>query len=41
MSSRKAERMMQPARQILAIVPSGRFQFQVSEAFAITSKPWA
>ena len=41
MSSRKAERMMQPARQILAMVPSGSDQSHGAEALAITSKPWA
>ena len=33
--------MMQPARQILAMVGIGRFQPFSSLALAITAKPWA
>ena len=41
MSSRNCERMMQPARQILAMVASGRFQPFSSLALGFTVKPWA
>ncbi|MNL68190.1 hypothetical protein D3C87_1928820 [compost metagenome] len=40
-SSRNCERMMQPARQILAIVGIGRFQPNSFEASAMTAKPCA
>ena len=41
MSSSIAERMMQPARQIRAIVGERQVQPNSSEAAAITPKPWA
>ena len=41
MSSSIAERMMQPARQILAIVGERQVQPNSFEAAAITPKPWA
>jgi hypothetical protein len=40
-SSRNRDRMMQPARQILAIVAIGRFHSNSVDAAAITANPWA
>ena len=41
MSSRKAARMMQPARQIEAIDPGLRSQSCSAEAGRISRNPWA
>ncbi|MNU03270.1 hypothetical protein D3C72_2472280 [compost metagenome] len=40
-SSRNCERMMQPARQMRAMVGMGSDQPNSREASAMTAKPWA